>query len=53
MSKQAPALPVAIVEDNAAHLGISYWTVQTHVGRLYKKLHVLSRAQAVAKFRRL
>jgi DNA-binding NarL/FixJ family response regulator len=34
-------------------LGISYWTVQTHVGRIYKKLHVHSRAQAVAKFRRL
>lgn len=34
-------------------LGISYWTVQTHVGRIYKKLHVHSRAQAVAKYRHL
>jgi DNA-binding NarL/FixJ family response regulator len=34
-------------------LGISYWTVQTHVGRIYKKLQVHSRSQAVAKFRQL
>jgi len=34
-------------------LGISYWTVQTHVGRIYKKLHVHSRSQAVAKYRNL
>jgi DNA-binding NarL/FixJ family response regulator len=34
-------------------LGISYWTVQTHVGRIYKKLHVHSRSQAVAKYRHL
>ncbi|MEI6970223.1 MAG: response regulator transcription factor [bacterium] len=34
-------------------LGISYWTVQTHVGRIYKKLQVHSRAQAVAKYRNL
>ncbi len=40
-------------KEIAEHLGISYWTVQTHVGRLYKKLHVHSRSQAVAKFRRL
>lgn len=40
-------------KEIAEKLGISYWTVQTHVGRIYKKLHVHSRAQAVAKFRRL
>ena len=40
-------------KEIADQLGISYWTVQTHVGRIYKKLHVHSRAQAVAKFRRL
>jgi DNA-binding NarL/FixJ family response regulator len=40
-------------KEIAEQLGISYWTVQTHVGRIYKKLHVHSRAQAVAKFRRL
>ena len=34
-------------------LGISYWTVQTHVGRIYKKLQVHSRSQAVAKYRHL
>ena len=40
-------------KEIAEKLNISYWTVQTHVGRLYKKLHVHSRAQAVAKFRSL
>lgn len=40
-------------KEIADKLGISYWTVQTHVGRIYKKLHVHSRAQAVAKFRQL
>lgn len=40
-------------KEIAEKLGISYWTVQTHVGRIYKKLHVQSRAQAVAKYRHL
>ena len=40
-------------KEIAEKLNISYWTVQTHVGRIYKKLHVHSRAQAVAKFRSL
>ena len=31
-------------------LGGSYWTVETHVAHIYKKLHVHSRAQAVAKY---
>ena len=40
-------------KEIAVQLGISYWTVQTHVTRIYKKLQVRSRAQAVAKFHRL
>jgi len=40
-------------KEIADKLGISYWTIQTHVGRIYKKLHVHSRSQAVAKFRQL
>lgn len=31
-------------------LGIGYSTVHTHIERIYKKLHVRSRAQAVAKY---
>jgi DNA-binding NarL/FixJ family response regulator len=37
-------------KEIAEQLGISYWTVQTHIGRIYEKLHVHSRAQAVAKY---
>jgi len=40
-----------LLKEIAEHLGISYWTVQTHIGRIYEKLHVHSRSQAVAKFR--
>lgn len=40
-------------KEIAKKLGSSYWTIQTHVGRIYKKLHVHSRAQAVAKFHQL
>lgn len=40
-------------KEIADKLGVSYWTIQTHVGRIYKKLHVHSRAQAVAKFHHL
>jgi len=40
-------------KEIAEKLDISYWTVQTHVGRIYKKLHVQSRAQAVAKYHHL
>lgn len=40
-------------KEIADKLGISYWTIQTHVGRIYKKLHVHSRSQAVAKFHQL
>ena len=34
----------------AEQLGISYWTVQEHISRIYQKLHVNSRSQAVAKY---
>jgi DNA-binding NarL/FixJ family response regulator len=37
-------------KEIADQLGISYWTVQTHIARIYEKLHVRSRAQAVAKY---
>lgn len=33
-------------------LGISYSTVRTHIERIYEKLHVQSRAQAVARMNR-
>jgi DNA-binding NarL/FixJ family response regulator len=36
-------------KEIAAKLGISYWTVQTHVTRIYRKLQVRTRSQAVAK----
>lgn len=39
-------------KEIAEQLGISYWTVQTHVARIYEKLHVHSRAQAVARYLR-
>jgi DNA-binding CsgD family transcriptional regulator len=34
----------------AEQLGISVTTVNTYVRRIYEKLHVQSRGQAVAKF---
>ena len=37
-----------LYKEIADHLEISYSTVQTHIERIYKKLHVHSRAQAVA-----
>lgn len=37
-------------KEIADQLGISYHTVQTHTARIYEKLQVRSRAQAVAKF---
>ena len=41
-----------LLKEIAEQLNISYWTVQTHVNRIYEKLHVHSRAQAVAKYLR-
>lgn len=37
-------------KDIAADLGIGLGTVNTHVRHIYEKLHVRSRAEAVAKF---
>ena len=37
-------------KEIADQLSISFWTVQTHTARIYEKLHVRSRAQAVAKY---
>ena len=37
-------------KEIAEKLGVSYWTVQTYIARIYEKLHVHSRAQAVAKY---
>ncbi len=39
-----------LYKEIAADLGISYQTVNTHVRRIYEKLHVHSRGQAVALF---
>jgi DNA-binding NarL/FixJ family response regulator len=38
-----------LLKEIAMELNISHATIQTHIGRIYKKLHVHSRAQAVAK----
>ncbi len=40
-------------KEIAARLNIGYGTVNTHVGRIYKKLHVQSRSQAVARYLRI
>ena len=37
-------------KEAASDLGISYSTVQSHIEKIYKKLHVHSCAQAVAKY---
>lgn len=37
-------------KEVAAELGITVLTVQTHVRNIYEKLHVRSRAEAVARF---
>jgi len=39
-----------LYKEIAEQLAISYGTVHTHVERIFKKLHVRSRAQAVAKY---
>jgi DNA-binding NarL/FixJ family response regulator len=41
-----------LYKEIAEHLQISYRTVSTHLEHIYGKLHVHSRAQAVAKHRR-
>jgi len=40
-------------KEVADALSISYGTVHTHIERIYKKLHVQSRAQAVARYLRV
>ena len=37
-------------KEIATQLDIAYWTVESHVAHIYQKLHVRSRAQAVAKY---
>jgi DNA-binding NarL/FixJ family response regulator len=37
-------------KETAEAIGISYSTVHTHIERIYQKLHVQSRAQAVARY---
>jgi len=37
-------------KETADQVSISYSTVHTHIERIYHKLHVRSRAQAVAKY---
>ncbi|MEI6239135.1 MAG: response regulator transcription factor [Planctomycetia bacterium] len=38
-----------LYKEIASHFKVSYSTVHTHIERIYQKLHVRSRAQAVAK----
>jgi DNA-binding NarL/FixJ family response regulator len=40
----------SLYKEIAAKLGLSYGTVHTHVERIYRKLHVHSRAQATARY---
>jgi DNA-binding NarL/FixJ family response regulator len=40
-------------KETAEQMGISYSTVHTHIEHIYQKLHVQSRAQAVAKYLRV
>lgn len=37
-------------KEIATKLGVSYWTIESHVIHIYQKLHVRSRAEAVAKY---
>ncbi len=40
-----------LLKEIADHFKVTHATVQTHIGRIYKKLHVHSRAQAVARLK--
>src|SRR5271163_4589498 len=40
-------------KETAEAMGISYGTVHTHIEHIYHKLHVRSRAQAVARYLRV
>ena len=39
-----------LIKEISDQLGISFVTVRTYIRRIYEKLHVHSRSQAVAKF---
>lgn len=39
-----------LYKEIADRIGISYATIRTHIERIYHKLHVRSRAQAVARY---
>lgn len=39
-----------LYKEIADRMGVSYATIRTHVERIYHKLHVRSRAQAVARY---
>ncbi len=41
-----------LYKEIADRLTVSYSTVRTHIERIYQKLHVRSRAQAVASLKR-
>jgi DNA-binding NarL/FixJ family response regulator len=41
-----------LYKEIADQIGSSIYTINTHVRRIYEKLHVRSRSQAVAKIRR-
>jgi DNA-binding NarL/FixJ family response regulator len=41
-----------LIKEIADQLGISFDTVRTYIRRIYEKMHVHSRSQAVAKYRR-
>ncbi|MFM2197233.1 MAG: hypothetical protein RLZZ505_665 [Verrucomicrobiota bacterium] len=41
-----------LYKEIADKLGCSYSTVRTHIERIYEKLHVHSRSQAIARFRK-
>jgi DNA-binding NarL/FixJ family response regulator len=40
-----------LLKEIADHFKVTHPTIQTHIGRIYKKLHVHSRAQAVARLK--
>ncbi|HWF18492.1 MAG TPA: response regulator transcription factor [Verrucomicrobiae bacterium] len=42
-----------VYKEIAEHLEVSYATVRTHIERIYEKLHVRSRSEAVAKYHHL
>jgi len=42
-----------LYKDIADHFGNSIYTINAHIRRIYEKLHVQSRSQAVAKFMKL